>query len=162
MRTKTESFEVPQDLRNCSIEQLEDLARRIRCFLLENISRTGGHIGANLGVVDLTIALHYVFQSPEEPLLFDTGHQGYTHKLLTGRANLFPSLNSYGGMNRFLTPHESPHDLIEASHAGTAISIGLGIALARKLEGNRSPVVALVGDSALAEGSSLEALTMLP
>lgn len=158
MSAKSESFAVPQDLRACTLEQLDDLAGQIRRFLLDNISRTGGHIGANLGTVELTIALHRVFRSPDEPLLFDTGHQGYTHKLLTGRAGLFPSLNSYGGMNRFLTPHESPHDPIEASHAGTAISIGLGMALARKLRGNRSPVVALVGDSALAEGSSLEAL----
>jgi 1-deoxy-D-xylulose-5-phosphate synthase len=158
MTIEAEPLSIPKDLQNCTIAQLEDLAAQIRRFLLENISRTGGHIGANLGTVELTIALHRVFRSPDEPLLFDTGHQGYTHKLLTGRANMFPSLNSYGGMNRFLTPHESSHDPIEASHAGTAISIGLGISLARKLRGDQSPVVALVGDSALAEGSSLEAL----
>ena len=91
-------------------------------------------------------------------MLFDTGHIGYTHKLLTGRKNLFDSLNTYGGMNRFLTPQESEHDIIEASHAGTAISIGLGIALGRKLENNPDHVIAIVGDSAMAEGSSWEAL----
>lgn len=157
MKTRTD-FELPENLRDCPLAELDQLASKVRSFLLDNISQTGGHIGANLGTVELTIALHRVFRSPQEPLLFDTGHQGYTHKLLTGRADLFPSLNSYGGMNRFLTPDESPHDLIEASHAGTAISIGLGMALARKLSGNRSPVVAVVGDSALVEGSSLEAL----
>ena len=149
---------MPEDLRACTLEQLNNLAGRMRRFLLRSISQTGGHIGANLGTIELTIALHHVFRSPYEPLLFDTGHQGYAHKLLTGRAALFPTLNSYGGMNRFLTPHESHHDLIEASHAGTAISVGLGMALARKLGGNKSAVVAVVGDSALAEGSSLEAL----
>ncbi len=158
MSTPTIALSIPADLRACSLEEMEELAADIRGFLLHHISRTGGHIGANLGTVELTIALHRVFRSPGEPLLFDTGHQGYTHKLLTGRADLFPSLNTFGGMNRFLTPQESKHDMIEASHAGTALSIGLGMALARRLEGDERPVVAVVGDSALAEGSSLEAL----
>lgn len=150
-------LEGPEALRGASIAQLEDLAGQVRQFLLEQISRTGGHIGANLGTIELTIALHACFDSPRDALLFDTGHQGYTHKLLTGRAHLFPSLNQYGGMNRFLTPQESAHDPIEASHAGTAISVGLGLALARKLGGDPSSVVATVGDSAFVEGLSLEA-----
>jgi 1-deoxy-D-xylulose-5-phosphate synthase len=158
MTANNEEFELPSNLHECPLSELEHLAARVRHFLLHSISRSGGHIGANLGTVELTIALHRVFHSPQEPLLFDTGHQGYTHKLLTGRATLFPSLNRYGGMNRFLTPSESVHDPIEASHAGTAISIGLGMALARKLRNDLRPVIAVVGDSALAEGSSLEAL----
>lgn len=148
----------PDQIRGLSTQELEHLAGDIRRFLLENISRTGGHIGANLGTIELTIALHAVFRSPQEPLLFDTGHQGYTHKLLTGRAHLFPSLNTYNGMSRFLTHHESEHDPIEASHAGTAISVGLGMALSRRLQGNPDRVVAVVGDAAMAEGLSLEAL----
>ncbi|MFK7896051.1 MAG: 1-deoxy-D-xylulose-5-phosphate synthase [Myxococcota bacterium] len=147
----------PAPLRSASLSQLEDLATQVRAFLLANISKTGGHIGANLGTVELTIALHACFDSPKEPLLFDTGHQGYTHKLLTGRRGLFASLNQYGGMNRFLTPDESEHDWIEASHAGTAISVGLGFALAKRLRGDDSHVVATVGDSAFVEGISLEA-----
>lgn len=130
---------------------------QVRRFLLDHVSKTGGHIGANLGTVELTIALHACFETPRDALLFDTGHQGYTHKLLTGRAGLFPSLNRHGGMNRFLTPTESPHDLIESSHAGTAISVGLGLALARKLDHDPSHVVATVGDGAFVEGISLEA-----
>jgi len=152
------NFKNLDNLKKLSEPELNFLSDEIREFLLKNISLTGGHIGANLGTIELTIALHSVFNSPSEPILFDTGHQGYTHKLLTGREGLFPTLNTYGGMNRFLTPKESEHDLIEASHAGTAISIGLGISLARKLNGNENPVIAVVGDSALAEGSSLEAL----
>lgn len=147
----------PSALRRATLPQLEDLTEQVRSFLLANISRTGGHIGANLGTIELTVALHASFDSPKEPLLFDTGHQGYTHKLLTGRAGLFPTLNQYGGMNRFLTPDESEHDLVEASHAGTAISVGLGLALAKQLRGDDSHVVATVGDSAFVEGISLEA-----
>lgn len=151
------ALEGPAALRAASIPALEDLAAQVRCFLLDRISQTGGHIGANLGTVELTIALHACFDSPIDHLLFDTGHQGYTHKLLTGRAALFPTLNRYGGMNRFLTPKESPHDPIEASHAGTAISVGLGLALAKRIAGDPSYVVATVGDSAFVEGVSLEA-----
>jgi 1-deoxy-D-xylulose-5-phosphate synthase len=146
----------PSALSEASLVALEDLAVQVRTFLLDNISRTGGHIGANLGTIELTIALHACFESPREQLLFDTGHQGYTHKLLTGRGHLFPTLNRHSGMNRFLTPEESLHDPIEASHAGTAISVGLGLALGKKLSGDPSHVVATVGDSAFVEGVSLE------
>lgn len=153
-----ENITQPQDIHGASIGELENLAEQIRHFLIGTISETGGHIGANLGVVELSIALHACFNSPKDCFLFDTGHQGYTHKLLTGRQGLFASLNTYGGMNRFVTPSESEHDPIEASHAGTAISVGLGMALANKLSGSDDFVVATVGDSSLAEGISLEAL----
>ena len=146
------------DLRNYSINELQTIANEIREFLIHSISKTGGHIGANLGVIELTIALHSEFASPDEPIIFDTGHIGYTHKLLTGRRHMFSSLNTYGGMSRFVTPSESEHDLIEASHAGTAISVALGIAKARTLQKDDKWTVALVGDSAMAEGSSLEAI----
>jgi len=153
-----ETISSPQQLRGRSVAELSQLADSVRHFLLDNISATGGHIGANLGTVELSIALHAVFDSPAEPIIWDTGHQGYTHKLLTGRAGLFASLNSYGGMNRFVTRSESEHDLIEASHAGTSISIAAGMALARRIEGDKRRVVAVIGDSALAEGMALEAL----
>jgi len=148
----------PHDLDGASTQELTALADDVRAFLLDNISQTGGHIGANLGTVELSIALHAVFQSPAEPIVWDTGHQGYTHKLLTGRADMFPSLNTYGGMNRFVTRTESEHDVVEASHAGTSISIASGMALARRMKGEGGRVVAVIGDSALAEGLALEAL----
>ena len=153
-----ETIRSPKDIKDLDVAALRMLADEIRAFLLDSISRTGGHIGANLGTVELSIALHKVFESPAEPIIWDTGHQGYTHKLLTGRAGLFPSLNSFGGMNRFVTRTESEHDLIEASHAGTSLSVALGMALARKIRGEDRPVVAFIGDGALAEGMALEAL----
>lgn len=156
-RIDLRSLDGPECLRTASLDELEDLAVQVRGFLIDQISETGGHIGANLGTVELSIALHACFESPREQILFDTGHQGYTHKLLTGRAGLFPTLNQYGGMNRFVTPEESRHDPIEASHAGTAISVGLGLALGKKLAGDPSCVVAVVGDGAFVEGISLEA-----
>lgn len=153
-----ETIKSPLDLRGHDTKALSGLASEVREFLLDNISATGGHIGANLGTIELTIALHAAFESPSEPIIWDTGHQGYTHKLLTGRAGLFPSLNSYGGMNRFVTRTESEHDLVEASHAGTSISIASGIAMARRINNDKRRVVAVIGDSALAEGMALEAL----
>ena len=157
-RYLSKDIDFPDSMSSLSLNELKNLSTEIRGYLINQIAVTGGHIGANLGVVELTVAIHSIFSSPKEPILFDTGHQGYTHKLLTGRQHLFPTLNKYGGMNRFLTPKESKHDIVEASHAGTAISVGLGIAKARKLLGDQRHVVSVVGDSALAEGSSLEAL----
>ncbi len=153
-----ESIRAPEELRALSLSELERFAEDVRRFLLANVSQTGGHIGANLGTVELTLALHRVFDSPRDALLFDTGHQGYTHKIVTGRAGRFPTLNSYGGLNRFLSRTESAHDPIEASHAGTSISIALGLALARKLSSDDSRVVAVIGDGSLAEGLAFEGL----
>ncbi len=148
----------PEDLKALDVPALERFAEKVRRFLLAEVSRTGGHIGANLGTVELTLALHKAFDSPRDALVFDTGHQGYTHKVVTGRAALFPSLNRYGGMNRFLTRSESEHDPIEASHAGTSLSIALGLALARKLRGDPGRVIAVIGDGSLAEGMAFEGL----
>ncbi len=139
-------------------DELPSLADAIRGFLLDNISQTGGHIGANLGTVELTIALHYVFDSPTDAILWDTGHQGYAHKIITGRAAMFPSLNTYGGMNRFVSCHESEHDVMEASHAGTSLSMALGMALARRMHGHPGWTIPIIGDGALCEGLALEAL----
>jgi len=149
-------------LKKYSLLQLAELSEQIRRYLIETISKTGGHIGANLGVVELSIALHYVFDSPKDRLLFDTGHQGYTHKLLTGRHKLFPSLNKQKGMSRFIDAKESKHDVLSASHAGTAIPTGTGLALASKLAGNTFHVVSVVGDGALVEGLSFEGLNYSP
>jgi len=157
-RLAPESIQDPSQLRGRSVEELQELSGEVRRFLIESISKTGGHIGANLGTVELSIALHASFESPREAIVWDTGHQGYTHKILIGRASMFPSLNSYGGMNRFVSRSESEHDVVEASHAGTSVSIALGIALARRLEGDDAATVAVIGDGALAEGMALEAL----
>jgi 1-deoxy-D-xylulose-5-phosphate synthase len=133
-------------------------ADNIRDFLIESCQETGGHIGANLSVIELTIALHSSFNIDKDSIIFDTGHQGYTHKILTGRKNLFPSLNSLNGMSRFLTRTESKYDLIEASHAGTALSISCGLAFANNLNKNKDWVVGIIGDGSLVEGMSFEGL----
>lgn len=148
----------PQEIKRMSFDELSQLADQIREFLVDSISITGGHIGANLGTVELGIALHYEFNSPLDRIIWDTGHQGYTQKILTGRAQLFPTLNTYGGMNRFLSRSESEHDTIEASHAGTSISLALGVSLSKKLKFEDNYVAAVIGDGSLCEGMALEAL----
>lgn len=148
----------PSVLKTMRLHELPKIADTIRGFLLKTISKTGGHIGANLGTVELTIALHYVFDSPTDTILWDTGHQGYTHKLITGRHDLFPSLNTYGGMNRFVSCCESEHDAMEASHAGTSLSMALGMALARRILCRPGWSIPVIGDGALCEGVALEAL----
>ena len=124
-------FEIKKILKkkisNLSIKELKKLSDLIRDFLINSNSKTGGHIGANLSVVDLTIALHKVFNPPNDKIIFDTGHQGYTHRIITGRISLFDKLNKKNGMNRFLSRYESKYDTIDASHAGTALSIASGI-----------------------------------
>ncbi|MFO7772813.1 MAG: 1-deoxy-D-xylulose-5-phosphate synthase N-terminal domain-containing protein [Dehalococcoidia bacterium] len=151
----------PERVKRFTAQDLVLLAAEMRQFLIETVSRTGGHIGANLGVVELTIALHYVFDSPRDCLVFDTGHQGYAHKLLTGRQGLFHTLNQWGGMNRFLTRQESEHDIIDATHAGTSLSIASGIAWARRLAGSPHPVVAVIGDGSMVEGLAFEGLNFV-
>lgn len=153
-----DSLRSPADLKKFSIQGLNSLCFEIRAFLIESISKTGGHIGANLGVVELTTALHYVFEAPSDKIIFDTGHQGYTHKLLTGRKDLFSSLNKFDGMLRFLSKSESAYDTIEASHAGTAISIATGFALSHKLSDRKERVISIIGDGSLVEGMSAEGL----
>ena len=113
-------------LKEMNKNELIELSDEVRQFLIDSTSKTGGHIGANLGTVELSIALHYLFDSPNDVMVWDTGHTGYTHKILTGRLDKFKTLNTYGGMNRFVSRSESEHDFIEASHAGTSISVALG------------------------------------
>jgi 1-deoxy-D-xylulose-5-phosphate synthase len=141
-------------------EQLDALAAEIRTFLVTSVSRTGGHLGSNLGVVELTLALHRVFDSPKDTILWDTGHQGYVHKILTGRRDRFDTLKQRGGLSGYPSRAESAHDVIENSHASTALSWADGLAKARELTGelaNRS-VVAVIGDGALTGGMAWEAL----
>jgi 1-deoxy-D-xylulose-5-phosphate synthase len=149
---------LPSDLKRLSRDELRTLADEIRAALIDTCSRTGGHIGAGLGVVELTIALHYVFETPRDQLVWDVGHQGYPHKMLTGRKDRFETLRQEGGISGFLKRDESPYDVFGAGHAATAISAALGIATARDLVGDDYRVVAVVGDGALTCGLSYEGL----
>jgi len=153
-----ETVRSPADLRSMSREQLQQLAAEIRETIIETLSRTGGHLASNLGTVELTIALHSVWQMPQDKIIWDTGHQAYTHKLLTGRLERFGTLRQYGGISGFLRRDESEYDVWGAGHAGTAISAALGFAKARDLRGSNERVVAVVGDAALTAGMALEAL----
>jgi 1-deoxy-D-xylulose-5-phosphate synthase len=148
----------PADLRALSPEQLTGLAAEIRDVLVQTVARTGGHLGPNLGAVELTIAVHRVFDSPTEPVLFDVGHQAYVHKLLTGRADRIDTLRQTGGLSGYPSRDESSHDWVENSHASTALSYADGLAKAFDVRGERRPVVAVVGDGALTGGMCWEAL----
>lgn len=148
----------PEDLKKLPEEQLNDLAAEIRRVLIESLSQTGGHLGPNLGVVELTIALHRVFQTPKDKFVFDVSHQGYVHKMLTGRWNKIDTIRQYEGLNGFLLRSESEHDCYGAGHAGTALSAALGMATASKLEGTDNHVVAVAGDAAFTCGPTFEAL----
>ncbi|TDQ49602.1 1-deoxy-D-xylulose-5-phosphate synthase [Actinorugispora endophytica] len=156
--TLLESVHSPDDLKKLSAEQLPGLAAEIRDFLVSEVARTGGHLGPNLGVVELTVALHRVFDSPRDPILFDTGHQAYVHKMLTGRRD-FSKLRREGGLSGYPSRAESEHDFIENSHASTALSYADGLAKANEVRGQDDrTVVALIGDGALTGGMAWEAL----
>lgn len=153
------SVRSPEELKKVAPEQLPQLAQEIRDFLIQSVAKSGGHLGPNLGVVELTIALHRIFDSPRDVILFDTGHQSYVHKLLTGRADGFSKLRQRGGASGYPNRGESEHDVIENSHASTALSWGDGISRAFALQdiADRS-VVVVVGDGALTGGMAWEAL----
>ncbi|MEO6884856.1 MAG: 1-deoxy-D-xylulose-5-phosphate synthase N-terminal domain-containing protein, partial [Jatrophihabitantaceae bacterium] len=148
----------PADVRALNPDELALLAAEIRDLLVATVARTGGHLGPNLGAVELTIALHRVFDSPTEPILFDVGHQAYVHKILTGRAGQMSTLRQSGGLSGYPNRAESPHDWIENSHASTALSYADGMAKAFAVRSERRPVVAVVGDGALTGGMAWEAL----
>jgi 1-deoxy-D-xylulose-5-phosphate synthase len=152
------SITAPSDLKRLSQEQLALLAAEIRDFLVAKVSRTGGHLGPNLGVVELTLAMHRVFDSPRDRVLFDTGHQAYVHKIVTGRQHGFDLLRQHGGLSGYPSRAESEHDLIENSHASTALSYADGLSKAFALRGEDRHVVAVVGDGALTGGMCWEAL----
>ncbi|GAA2014545.1 1-deoxy-D-xylulose-5-phosphate synthase [Microbacterium ulmi] len=148
----------PRDLDRLSLAQLDELAAEVRAFLIENVARTGGHLGPNLGVVELTIALHRVFDSPNDPVIFDTGHQSYVHKLLTGRQD-FSDLRARGGLAGYPQRSESPHDVVESSHASSSLSWADGLSRALTRTGRKDRhVIAVVGDGALTGGMTWEAL----
>lgn len=146
------------DIQNLAPEELEPLAQEIRDFLVEKISMTGGHLASNLGVVELTMALHLAFHLPEDKLIWDVGHQSYTHKLLTGRKGGFESLRSYGGMSGFPKRKESDCDAFDTGHSSTSISAGLGYAAARDIRGEDYYVVSVIGDGSMTGGMAYEAL----
>ncbi len=153
-----DSIAGPSDLKRLSVPELQTLAEEVRARLIQSVAKTGGHIGPNLGVVELTIAMHYVFDTPRDSFVFDVSHQAYVHKLLTGRASRFHTIRQAGGLNGFMLRTESEHDSFGAGHAGTALSAALGMAVARDLSGGTEHIVALAGDAAFTNGISYEAL----
>ena len=153
-----ETIHSPADLKRFTPAQMAELAEEIRAFLIQTLSKTGGHLGPNLGVVELTLALHTVFDTPSDRILFDVSHQAYIHKILTGRLDRFATIRQPGGLNGFMLRTESEHDCYGAGHAGTALSAALGMAVARDLAGGKENVIAVAGDAAFTNGISFEAL----
>src|SRR5919107_3953396 len=149
-----EEIKQPSDLRQLSGDQLTDLAAEIRDFLVRAVAVRGGHLGPNLGVVELTIALHRALDSPTDRIVWDTGHQAYVHKLLTGRQDDFAGLRTHGGLSGYPSRSESPHDVIENSHASTALGYALRLAEARRAGRGEGRVVAVVGDGSLTGGGA--------
>jgi 1-deoxy-D-xylulose-5-phosphate synthase len=158
MGTLLEAIHSPADLKRLNYAQMAELAEEIRAFLIQSLSKTGGHLGPNLGVVELTMAMHYVFNTPQDKFLFDVSHQVYTHKILTGRRERFETIRQPGGLNGFMLRTECEHDCYGAGHAGTALSAALGMAVARDLAGGNENVIAVAGDAAFTNGISFEAL----
>ena len=153
-----EKIKETNDIKKIEKEHLDELAQEIRDFLIEKISVTGGHLGSNLGCVELTMALHLALNLPEDKIVWDVGHQAYTHKLLTGRAQGFDTLRKYGGMSGFPKRKESDCDAFDTGHSSTSISAGLGIAQARDLQKQDFTVVSVIGDGALTGGMMYEAM----
>ena len=148
----------PADIKDFSAEKLRQLADEVRHHTIDVVSQVGGHLAPTLGVVELTVALHKVFDTPDDKIVWDVGHQGYAHKLLTGRFNQFSTIRQYGGLSGFLKRSESKYDTFGAGHASTSISAATGIAEARKRTGKNYRVVAVIGDGAMTGGLAFEAL----
>src|SRR5215468_7138727 len=149
---------VPADLRNLSTEQLKQLAAELRAETIDAVSVTGGHLGASLGVVELTVALHAAFDTPHDRLIWDVGHQAYPHKILTGRRDRMRTLRQGGGLSGFTRRAESEYDPFGAAHSSTSISAGLGMAVASAMKGEARNVVAVIGDGAMSAGMAYEAM----
>jgi 1-deoxy-D-xylulose-5-phosphate synthase len=158
MGSLLETIQSPADLKRLNDAQRTELAEEIREFLIQTLAKTGGHLGPNLGVVELTMALHTVFNTPQDKILFDVSHQAYVHKILTGRRSRFDTIRQPGGLNGFMLRTESEHDCFGAGHAGTALSAGLGMAVARDLAGGSEHVIAVAGDAAFTNGITFEAI----
>ncbi|MBR7036210.1 MAG: 1-deoxy-D-xylulose-5-phosphate synthase, partial [Bacteroidales bacterium] len=153
-----EQIEFPADLRKLSIEQLPQVCKELRDFIIDESSRNPGHFGASLGTVELTVALHYAFNTPEDRLIWDVGHQAYGHKILTGRKKSFDTNRKFGGLSGFPNPQESNYDSFVAGHASISISAATGMAIAAKAKGENRQIVAIIGDGALTGGEAFEAL----
>ena len=154
-----EKIDGPGDLRKLTIQELPNLAEEIRDEILKTVSSTGGHLASSLGAVELTIALHYTFNTPRDLILWDVGHQTYSHKLLTGRRNRFSTLRQLGGLSGFPNKDESPeYDIFTTGHSSTSISTALGLVSARDLQNENNKIIAVIGDASLAGGMAFEAL----
>ena len=151
-------LKLPEDLKKLSYAQCDDLCRQIRTLLIKTVSKNGGHLASNLGTVELTVALHRVFESPKDKIVWDVGHQAYTHKILTGRLDKFATLRQEGGISGFCRPDESEHDAFISGHSSNSISAALGIAYAKKLQGDEHHAIAVLGDGAMSGGLSYEGL----
>src|SRR6201985_2349117 len=153
-----DTVKTPADTRDLSIAQLKQLADELRTETIDAVSTTGGHLGAGLGVVELTVALHHVFETPDDILIWDVGHQAYPHKILTGRRDRIRTLRQGGGLSGFTKRDESEYDPFGAAHSSTSISSALGMAVARDLDGRKNHVVAVIGDGAMSAGMAYEAM----
>jgi len=161
MKKILNNIDLPCGIKNLSSTELIRLSVEIRQFLLEKLSTTGGHLASNLGVVELTIALHKTYNSPKDKIIWDVGHQGYIHKILTGRCENFDDLRQMNGMSGFLKRCESEHDIFEAGHSSTSISAGIGLAKSRDILNDNYDVISVIGDGALTGGMAFEALNNL-
>ncbi len=153
-----DTIESPADLKGLSLQEMEQLASEIRRKIIQTVSRTGGHLAPSLGVVELTLALHYVFDTPRDKIIWDVGHQSYAHKLITGRKDRFDTLRRHKGISGFPKRAESPYDPFDTGHSSTSISAGLGIATANLFKGLEDRVIAVIGDGSLTGGMAFEAL----
>ena len=153
-----EKIDSPKDIKELTIQQCEDLAKEIRNVLLTKASTVGGHLASNLGMVEATIALHYVFDSPKDKIIFDVSHQCYTHKIVTGRKAAYLASEQYKSVSGYTNPEESEHDIFKVGHTATSISLACGLAKARDLNGSTENVIAIIGDGALSGGEAFEGL----
>ena len=153
-----DGIDSPEDLKKLNLTELKVLVDELRDYLVDTISKIGGHLGASLGVVELTVALHYVFDTPTDKIIFDVGHQGYIHKILTGRREQLKSIRQKGGISGFLKRSESEYDAFGAGHASTSLSAALGIATARDFQNKKFKVVAVIGDGSMTGGMAYEAM----
>ena len=153
-----DQVEIPSDIRGLDLKELESLASDIREYILDTISKTGGHLAAGLGTVELSIALHYVFNTPVDRIIWDIGHQCYPHKILTGRKNKLDSVRKYNGISGFLKIKESEYDVFGAGHSSTSISAALGMAIARDIQNEKHSIISIIGDGGMTAGMSYEAM----
>ncbi len=156
--SELEKINSPRDIKKMTDDELVQLCSEIRQYLIETVSKTGGHLASNLGVVELTVAIHKVFNSPVDQIVFDVGHQCYTHKILTGRKESFPTLRTEGGISGFTRPVESEHDIFSSGHSSVSVSQAIGLAKAKQIKGEKGKVIAVIGDGALTGGLAYEAL----